>query len=360
MNKKVLSVLVLSLLLCAGCQGRSDDVSNESSSSVSQLGGKVTFYLNYDENDDEVYLTKTLSATDTLKTPVRPIRKDYVFAGWSTARSGTVLYDGFDSTISGDLSLYAIWTDYASMDDLTKVTRFLEKIKSLEGTVSETFQSESGTLMYYMPLQYGGQYRDEMEYHRYDDIMVQNYFYYNQDVRQQYGERQFFVQDNKAYDLYKDLENSADNKASYQNLSQNFSLDNWLDIGFSSIHLYYLYALQKQLVQQTYDQINYELNFNYDEVDEYSNSYSFSYSYYTLSNSSGIISEEEHIYTITIAFLNRKIVRSVAEGYSWTAIGGDLATEDEFIWDCKYTQADSIGEFEGERFNPSDFNFSSL
>ena len=121
-----------------------------------------------------------------------------------------------------------------------------------------------------------------------------------------------------------------------------------------------MYALQKQLVQQTYDTIDYELNFNYDEVDEYSNSYSFSYSYYTLSNSSGIISEEEHIYKITMAFLNRKIVRSVAEGYSWTAIGGDLATEDEFLWECEYTQVDSIGEFEGERFNPSDFNFNNL
>ncbi len=347
MKKRILSVLVLSLLLCTGCQDEGTRT--------------VTFYLNYDENDTEVYLTKTLSATDALKTPVRPIRKDYVFAGWSTDRSETTdFYDGFDSPITGDLSLYAVWIDYDSIDDLTKVTRFLEKIKSLEGTVGETFQAESGTLMYHMPLEYGGQYRDEMEYHRYDDIMVQNYYYYNQDVRQQYGERQFFVQDNKAYDLYKDLENSADNKASYQNLSQNFSLDNWLDIGFSSIHLYYLYALQKQLVQQTYDTIDYELNFNYDEVDEYSNSYSFSYSYYTLSNSSGIISEEEHIYKITMAFLNRKIVRSVAEGYSWTAIGGDLATEDEFLWECEYTQVDSIGEFEGERFNPSDFNFNNL
>lgn len=71
----------------------------------------VTFHLNYGENP--VYQTQTVESGKTASKPADPARSGHAFAGWHTKKEGGAPYD-FAAPVTGDLVLYALWTQAAS------------------------------------------------------------------------------------------------------------------------------------------------------------------------------------------------------------------------------------------------------
>ena len=68
---------------------------------------KVTYNYNYTGSTPT---TVTLGGGETLTYPTMPTRSGYVFTGWYTDSACTTKYD-FTGTITGDMTLYAGWTE---------------------------------------------------------------------------------------------------------------------------------------------------------------------------------------------------------------------------------------------------------
>ncbi len=71
----------------------------------------ITFDLNYGESP--VYQTQKVENGKSAVKPADPTRSGYAFAGWHAKKEGGSPYD-FTSPVTGDLTLYALWTQAAS------------------------------------------------------------------------------------------------------------------------------------------------------------------------------------------------------------------------------------------------------
>ena len=67
----------------------------------------ITFDYNYSDSTSSIV---TLTNGQTLSRPTNPTRSGYVFTGWYTNSSCTTRYD-FTDTITGNMTLYAGWTE---------------------------------------------------------------------------------------------------------------------------------------------------------------------------------------------------------------------------------------------------------
>ena len=196
MKKNILITLFI-LLSASACSD------NSSSSTTNNEFNKVKFDLNY-EIENDTYLNLTIFDGQNLLEPKEPTRRDYVFNGWYLDETCKNKFHGFNSEIEEDLTLYASWTPYENLKDNIKINRFINKIKELSGTVGKATVKLENQTTYYSPAEASNYFYQEMEYNRYKDITTIDYYTENKESK--FAEQQYFYDDEKFYDVFRDIE----------------------------------------------------------------------------------------------------------------------------------------------------------
>ena len=363
MRKKYL--LVLPLLALLGVSSCGDDNPPDNPGGDNQGGEEpgysiVTYDYNYDGASDQKFV---VNEGQNLNAPKNPKRADYVFGGWFTDEACTTAFDGFGKTLSGDVTLYAKWDAYSSLTDLEKVSYFLDEIESYQGNVNNAyFKSTVGYAplfiteeVYYMYL--------ESDYTRYSDLVtIEDYGYLDETSSEltPTGITQLFKDGDTYYQLYKSLEDEANNQKASAPASQ-VDENKFYDIGVVNLELSSLTQLEDLLTNSPDNILDdpevYKLDglniTAFDSTREVSLNFSFSYS--TLySGQDGTLLQEVYDVVGNIQILNGTVHRSTISTATTTAVDGQpylMTVEDNVV---EYKTGD-FEEFTGERFDPADF-----
>ncbi len=348
MKRKVLP-LILPLTLCfVSCSS-----SNSSSNSSSKNTNHVTYYLNVNSSET-IYKSYDLALDDILLEPEEPNVKDYVFEGWYLDAEGQNKFYGFNNKLYEDVNLYASWSKYEDAPDEEKISRFMDKLKSYEGNVSEAVTKATGFIYYGVVQQQFG-ISEIDKFHRYKDIMTVDK-YDDQDVL--FEQQQYLYNDKNFYSLTKDIEGEGANDAkNYSKFNEN-KIETFLNIGFTQTYFTCLRNILSQVEDGfTHDEIEYDLKFNYTEFSSRDKYYSFSYGLYTFDQTDQANVEEIYNYEIGVSFVNKKIQRAtVTEQYIY-ALDAEVYLQSEITSETEYVTTDEYEVFEGTRFNPDDFPY---
>ena len=344
-----------------------DNPSGEEPGGDDNPGGEeipTYFIVTYDYNYDGISNQKfVVNEEQNLNKPKNPKRADYVFAGWYTDEACTNTFDGFGKTVSEDFTLYAKWKEYASLTDLEKVTYFLDEIESYEGNVNNAyFKSTVGYApifiteeVYYMYL--------ESDYTRYSDLVtIEDYGYLDETSSEltPTGITQLFKDGDTYYQLYKSLEDEANNQKASAPASQ-VDENKFYDIGVVNLELSSLTQLEDLLTNSPDNILDdpevYKLDglniTAFDSTREVSLNFSFSYST-VYSGQDGTLLQEVYDVVGNIQILNGTVHRSTISTATTTAVDGQaylMTVEDNVV---EYKTGD-FEEFTGESFDPADF-----
>lgn len=346
--KKKLLLTIFVLLSASACND------NKNSSSTHYDFSKVRFDLNY-EIENDTYLDLTIFDGQTLSEPKEPNRRDYVFNGWYLDEACKNKFYGFNSEVEADITLYASWTPYDKLKDNVKINRFINKIKELSGTVGRATVKLEGITTYYSPAETSNFFYQEMEYNRYKDITTVDY--YTQDKESKFAEQQYFYDDEKFYNVFKDIEGEGrDSYHQKANFNEN-RINRHLDIDFMNLYGLRLETLSSQIENgHSYNELDYVLELNDTHFDGYSEYYECKLSTLTYIESNEIGAfEEVYMMEYGFTFENGKIKRSrVVEDYL-QGINGEVTMASQSIITTTYELVDQYPEFDGVRLNPLDY-----
>lgn len=358
MKKKSLIILpLLSFLAFTSC-GQNEEPGEENKN-----GHKysiVTYDYNYEGATDSKFV---VNEGVSLPAPKDPIRSDYVFEGWYTDEACQSAFDGFDKALTEDITLYAKWSEFASLTDSEKVEYFLNQIKGYEGNTNNAYVKSTVAYaplflteeVYYLYL--------ESDYTRYSDLVtIEDYAYLDEASTEvaPTGVTQLFKEGDTYYELYKSLENDANN---YKRSAKEADIDEnqFFEIGVSNLELGSLATL-KDLLDNSPDNIYddpevYDLSglniTSFDSSKETSIVFSFRYST-IYSGNDGTLLQELYDVAGNIQILNGKVHRSTISTMTTTAMDGAayLTVLEENV--IEY-QTGEFASFTGEKFDPSDF-----
>ena len=354
------SVLVLPLFLCLTACNENNDNSNVSNStnSITNVSSNkgysiVKFDLNY-EIDDDTYLDLIVFAGQNLKEPEEPNRRDYVFEGWYLDEECSEKYKDFGKELTKDLTLYASWSSYEDLKDNEKIDKFIEKIQKYSGKVGKTTVEAEGIERYYTPADQAFPTYQKIEYNRYSDITTIDYY---NDENVKYAEKQFFYEDDYFYGVYSDIENNGSNNEVSKAPFSEEKIDKTLNIDFMSLFGSLFTTLSSQIKNgSSYDEIDYDFTFNYTHMDPKQVNYTFSINYYTyLENIDFGAVEEIYMMEFGFTFINGMISKSKIIQQYMLGIQGEVQYAIEDNIEATFELVDQYKTFDGERFNPSEF-----
>lgn len=354
--KKVYTIIpLLALLSLSACQKESTATEREYQ--------VVEFNYNYKDTDD-VYQSSVVYHDKNLSKPVIPTRDQYVFSYWSLDKEGNEPYTEFGKPVTKDLNLYAQWDLYSEMTDLDKINRFYEYLSDLETFTSATTVDVNQTFLQNVT---SGQqvmyFAQHNEYNRYTDITEQRIYSYPEnegDDNVLEFRTQYTHDDNKYYRLAYDENINGSDESFRQEADYNpDTLDSFLDITFKNLYLSKMTALKTKLEKNTPigDAFYYELNLDLTKFNPRSGSFEFSLVYYTsvTDDKSSLTLEDRTDFTATLVFVNNKFVQSSVEDVNVNAINGEIQIMNTYEELAQYTRVESLSEFTGDRFDPSDF-----
>lgn len=358
MKKNNIVVLIM-LLTVTGCNisNNTNSSSNLSTSKIENTSTKkyvnVKFDLNYDIEND-LYLDYILFENQTLKEPEEPNRRDFVFGGWYKDEECKVKFEDFNTVIKDDLTLYASWSDYESLEDYEKINKFVEKIKKYSGNVSSATVVEEGIERYYTPMDQIFPFYQKIEYNRYQDITTADYY---DEENNKFAEQQFFYDKNYFYNIFKDIENNGQDNSVRTAKFNDKNIESHLSIDMINLYGSLLVSLANQIKEgHNYDEMDYDFTFNYTHLDRYQINYSFILNYYTYYESVEVGSVEEiYMMEFGLTFVNGMIKKSKVVQQYMMGIQGEVQYA---IEDTINTEYESVGQFENynmDKFNPLDF-----
>lgn len=346
MKKKCLLVLPL-LLGFASCNG-GEQTSDKKDYVI------ATFNLNYDVEND-VYLNQIVKSEQVLLEPSEPNRIDYVFDGWYEDETCLEKFTKFDEVLEQDITLYASWIPYESIEDYEKIDRFINKINDLSGNVCKADIVESGVERYYSPTDFTYPFYQEMEYNRYQDITTVDY--YDEGRNNKVASQQYFYQNGFLYNIFNDIEESGKNNEVQKAPIEEEELASYIDIDFISLFGSLLERLSTQLKEgYSSDELDYEFTLNYTRVNEYDLTYSFELNYYTYQETIDLGAVEEiYMMDFGLTFVNGMIKRSTVTQQYMFGIQGEVQYLIEDTLNASYELCDGYQNFQGQKYNPSDF-----
>lgn len=337
----------------------SSSVSSKVSSSVSSSENpikNVVFDLNY-EVENDIYLNLTIFNEQVLLEPQEPSRQDYVFNGWYIDEACEYKFNDFNEPVDKDLTLYASWTLYEDLSDDVKINRFIDKVKELSGNVCKASVVSEGFQTYYSPIEASAAFNEEIEYNRYKDITTVDFYLENREAK--YAEQQHFFDDKYFYSIYNDIEGNGKDSSKETVMFHEAKINKYLDIDFMTLYGSLLVTLANQIQNgHSYDELDYTFTLNDTKINEYAESYECELNYYTYFESPEVGAVEE-VYMIEMGFtfVNGKIKRSrVVEQYMF-GIQGEVQCAIENNIYTTYEVVEEYPEFDGVKFNPSDFNY---
>lgn len=370
MKSKFLLPLLASLLL-TGCAGGNTPAASSEEASYHV----VTFHLNYEGLENDVYQNLVVNKGQNLVKPADPTRQGFLFKDWYSDESLTTVFTGFDAEVTANMDLYASWTDVASVDDETKISMLLEDLKAVSSGANHAYVKQTQSVMYpalgaSTPISY----YQEKDATRYKDITDVKYYDSedNDPARTVLAEQQYFHDDQYFYSLIKDYEDDAN--SSKRTVKYDASqADAFMNVDFLSLYgsdltkaLSYLQDKTKVRVAYGEDDSSsseeefigdYSLETNIDpsafSVGNDSYSFALALETYTKNESYGWITQS-YSTTASIMFLNGKIKRATVQMQYMFALSEGVY-EYEVSSETSSFEYGEYADFAGTRFNPADF-----
>lgn len=231
MKKNYLILPVLTGLLLTACGGQkgssslyssssesmgesslNSSIDSSSSPSISSEPVKdyyiITFKYNL-ENNDGTYLSWVVGKETEIVAPKDPESPNLVFKYWSLDKEGTKEYKRWGLYLESDITLYAQWKSFDTLDIDDSIAKFQEKVASLGQKASRTIETVSAKIAYPEISEKIFFVEDTYVYTRYKDLTEKEYYYQNEEdgTKVKYGVRQYYYDVKNFINIYKDLEN---------------------------------------------------------------------------------------------------------------------------------------------------------
>lgn len=320
----------------------------------------VTYlYNNEAVTDSQTYITAIIKNGEKVVEPAEPNVEDYVFLGWYTDAECKNAFEGWDNTISSDLTLYADWKLYRRLSDTEKIERFQKKLATF--SVNATTVAEE----VYQEVSYPGITGSDDIYYsyqkanlkRYQDITIEDTYYRNKTTGNydKLGTQQYYYDEDYFYSVYKDALDSSYDEAARQEFDSS-KIESFLSIDFASINKAIQNSIIYLLSSDSYEKgenFEYEFNFNYTKLNKGLTSYTYTeaYAYSVESNELGTVTFS-YASEYGLNFDNNGMIKSVnQETYDTVSIEGDVYSVEASQKAIDYYYGDgTYPEYDGEKF----------
>lgn len=363
----------LVLVGCSGGEASSSESSEEASYHV------VTFHLNYEGAENDVYQNLVVNKGQSLVKPADPTRQGFLFKDWCVDEAGTTSFAGFDAEIAANMDLYASWTDVADVDDETKISMLLEDLEAVSNGANHAYVKQTQSVMYpalgaSTPISY----YQEKDATRYKDITDVKYYDSEETdpSRTVLAEQQYFHDDQYFYSLIKDYEDDTNSSKRTVKYDAN-QVDSFLNVDFLSLYGSDLNTALALLKDKSKVRVAYGEDSGSSSDEEFVGDYSLetsidpsafslgkeSYSFaiavetYTKNESYGWITQS-YSTTASIMFLNGKIKRATVQMQYMFALSEGIY-QYEVSSETSSFDYGEYADFAGTKFNPADFSDAS-
>ena len=118
MKRFWLSILMLASIFClclafAACDN-SGNAGNSGNESFTPTECTVTYDANGGMFEKDTIFIQSVKMNSVLTAPTSPTRPNYIFSGWAKDKNGLEMWDFSKEKVSGDITLYATWTQQSA------------------------------------------------------------------------------------------------------------------------------------------------------------------------------------------------------------------------------------------------------